>query len=227
MSGMIASSLVGGIFSNKAANQAADAQDRATAANAAQTKLASDQYNDYKALYQPLEQKMVGTAADYDNPGNRNAAASAAQADVSSELGKAQQRLNRTVGYDPSSAAAQAAQANLALSGAALGATAQNTARQKVQDTAYAHQLDMLGMGKGLVANAATGLANAASNSGRLALSSQQMANDQAGAAGKVAGGLIGGLQKVDWSNLGGKFGFGGGGVASNADYANNDYLTS
>lgn len=199
---MVGSAVIGGIVSNKAAGRAADAQQAAIDANAYQGRIATDQYEDYKSNYQPLEHKMIGEVENYDSPGARNAAAAAAQADVSSEMGKAEQRLSRTVGFDPSSASAQAAQSNLALTGAALGATAQNAARQKVQDTAYARQLDMLGMGKGLVANASTGFANAANVAGGIANSNANMASNQASAAGTLTGNLIGGLSKVDWSKF-------------------------
>jgi hypothetical protein len=194
--------VVGGVASNKASKNAAESQKAALEANAYQGRIAQDQWDSYKANYQPLETQMVMDAKNYDTPEARNAAAAEAQANVSSEIGKAQDRLSRQVGFDPSSAAAQAAQTNLALSGAAMGATAQNTARKQVKDSAYAHQLDMLGMGKGLVANASTGFANAASTANAVANSQQQQANAQGAAAGQLAGAAIGGLSKVDWSKF-------------------------
>lgn len=217
---MVGSALIGGIASNKAAKKANASQQAALDANQWQGDIAKAQWDDYKTTYQPLEHKMIGDVQKYDSAEARNAAAAEAQATVSSEIGKAAGRLSRTVGFDPSSAAAQAAQSNLALSGAAMGATAQNAARQKVKDTAYGRQLDMLGMGKGLVANASTGFANTASNASAIANSQQNMANGQANAAGTLTGTLIGGLSKVDWS----KFGSGGGaGTGSNAGYISND----
>lgn len=197
----IGAGLLGGLASNSASRRASDAQEKAINANAWQGEIAKDQYNNYKTTYQPLEQKMVADATNYDTPAARNAAAAEAQAGVSSELGKAQERLSRTVGFDPTSAAAQAAQTNLALQGAALGATSQNAARKQVKDTAYGHQLDALGMGKGLVANATAGMAGAASSANGIAANAGRSANDQASAVGS----LVGGLSKVDW----GKFNFG------------------
>lgn len=206
----VGSAVVGGIASNSAAGKAADAQKAALDANAWQGRIAQDQWDQYKTTYQPLETQMVAAAKDYDNPATRNAAAAEAQAGVSSELGKAQDRLSRTVGFDPSSAAGQAAETNLQLQGAAMGATSQNAARKQVQDTGYARQLDMLGMGKGLVANASTGMASAAATGGALANSAYKNANSEGAAAGQLAGGLIGGLSKVDWSKFsssGGNYG--------------------
>lgn len=202
MSGMIASAVIGGISSNNAANKQAAASQAAIDANAWQGKLATSQYDDYKTTYQPLEKQFVADAANYDSPEARNTAASEAQAGVSSELGKAQARLSRTVGFDPSSASAQAQQANLALSGAAMGATAQNAARKSVKDTAYAHQLDALGLGKGLVANASTGFANAASGANAIAAQQGKLASNQASGAGALTAGIIGGLKQVDWSKF-------------------------
>jgi hypothetical protein len=220
----VASAVVGGVASDKASKRASESQQAAIDANAYQGRIAQDQWDAYKANYQPLETQMVADAKNFDSPEARNAAAAEAQAGVSSEIGKAQARLSRTVGFDPSSAAAQAAQTNLALSGAAMGATAQNTARKQVKDTAYAHQLDMLGMGKGLVANASTGFASAANTASAIANSQQQMANGQGAAAGQLAGAVVGGLQKVDWN----KFMSGSNdGVGSSASYADNDYLSS
>lgn len=206
MSGMIAAAVVGGVVANKAAGRAADASKAAIDANAWQGKLATDQYNDYKSTYQPLERQFAADAANYDSPQAREAAAAEAQSGVSSELGKATGRLARTVGFDPSSAAGQAATSNLALSGAAMGATAQNAARLGVKNTAYAHQLDALGIGKGLVANASTGFANAATGANAIAAQNAKTASDQASGAGALTAGVIGGLQKVDWSKFGSGF---------------------
>jgi hypothetical protein len=204
---MVGAAVIGGVAStsaSKSASKSASAANQAALdANAYQGEIARDQWDSYKSIYQPLERTMAASAENYDTAENRELAASAAQATVSSELGKAQDRLSRTVGYDPSSAAAQAAQANLSLTGAAMGATSQNTARQKVKDTAYARQLDMLGMGKGLVANASTGMANAANVASGIAANQQNLAGQQANAAGTLVGGLAGGLAKVDWSHFG------------------------
>jgi hypothetical protein len=222
----IGSAVIGGVSSHNASKKASEANDRAIAANAYEGEIATDQWNSYKSLYQPMEQKMVANAQNYDTPEARNAAAAEAQATVSSELGKANQRLSRTVGYDPSSAAAQAAQSNLELTGAAMGATAQNSARQKVKDTAYARQLDMLGMGKGLVANASTGMANAASSANAMAANQQNLANSQANAAGNLFGGVMGGLQKVDWSKFGSSSSAGNGLTDMNMYSGGNDGYT-
>lgn len=198
----VGSAVIGGVASNSAANKAADAQKAALDANAWQGRIAQDQWDQYKQTYQPLEQQMVLGAKNYDSPEARNAAAAEAQAGVSSELGKAQDRLGRTVGFDPSSAAGQAAETNLQLQGAAMGATSQNAARKQVKDTAYAHQLDMVGMGKGLVANASTGMASAAATGGALANSAFKNAANEGAAAGQLAGNVIGGLSKVDWGKF-------------------------
>ena len=203
MSGMIASAVIGGVASNNAANKAADANRAAIEANAYQGKIATDQYERYKKTYAPLEDKMVADATNYASPEAYNTAAADAQAGVSSELGKAQDRLTRTPGFDPSSASAQSAQTNLALSGAAMGATAQNTARLGVKNTAYAHQLDALGLGKGLVTNASTGLARATMGGNALAASNNQQAGSIATGAGALVNGIAGGLQKVNWSQFG------------------------
>lgn len=196
---VVGSAVVGGVASSSAANKAAKASKAATDANSYQGEIASDQWNTYKEIYQPLEKEMVADAQKYDSKEAYDKAATSAQATVSTQLGLAKERLTRTPGLDPSSAAAQAAQVNLELKGAALGATSQNQAREAVTDKAYARKLDAVGLGKGLSTNATTGLASAAATSQQIAASQMQQANTSAANAGSLASGVIGGLSKINW----------------------------
>jgi len=203
----VGSAVVGGISSNNASKKAAEANQKAIDANAYQGKIATDQYEDYKTTYRPLEQSLVKDAQNYDTPAAYEKAAGEAQSTVSEQLGMARDRLSRTPGLDPSSAAAQAAMTDLDLKGAAIGATAQNAARTSVKDKAYARKLDAVGLGKGLIAGATTGLASATSNANALAANQARQASDTASGTGALVAGIGNAIGKADWSGVGGLFG--------------------
>jgi hypothetical protein len=208
----VASAVVGGVAANKAASKAADANQKAIDANAYQGQIALDQFDDYKTTFRPLEHSLASDAQQYDSAQGYERAAGEAQAAVSSQLGLARARLMRTPGLDPSSAAAQAAHTNLELHGAAMAATEQNLARERVRDKAFARKLDAAGLGRGLVANASTGFANAASTASSLARANFNEGNQTAAGIGSLVNGVVGGLSKVNWDKVGGIFGTGGSG---------------
>lgn len=200
----VGGAVVSGIASNKAADTAADAQNAATAANAYQGQIATDEYNDYKTTYQPLEQSMVAQAQNYDTPAAYDKAAADAQATTSQQIGAAQDRLARTPGLDPTSAAAQAGQTNLALQGAALGAGNQNAARTNIQNTAWARKMDALGLGKGLVTNASNSLNQNAQTAAGLSSIASAQAGKTASSVGSAFSGIANSLQNANWGSLGG-----------------------
>jgi hypothetical protein len=207
---VVGSAVIGGIVASKGQKAAADAANRATDANAYQGEIATEQWKDYKDTFQPLEHDLAAEAKNADSQANYDKAASAAQATVSSQIGMAKDRLQRTPGMDPSSAAAQTAQTDLALKGAAMGAAAQNTARENVTNMAYAKKQDAVALGKGLVSNATSGLASAAAGADAIARSQAQQAGATAQGAGAMVSGVVNGLTKVNWG-VGG-VGSGGGG---------------
>jgi hypothetical protein len=195
----IGSAVIGGVVANSASKRQSDAQDRALEANAYQGEIAKDQYADYKTTYQPLEHQLVADATNYDTKATRDKAAADAQSTVSTQLGLATDRLRRTPGLDPSSAAAQAAQTDLALKGAAMGANAQNAARKQVDDLAYARKLDAVGLGKGLVSGATSALGSAAANAQASANAQGAIAAQTASGVGGVANTAIKALSNVNW----------------------------
>ncbi len=195
------SALVGAYSAKQSRDSAEDMNNKALAANAWQGEIAKSQWDDYQKLYKPLEQKMVQEVERFDSQQAYDDAGSEAQATVNDQLAQAQARLSRQPGTaDPSSPAAQAAQMRLALSGAAMGAGAANQARQQVRDKAWAHKMDMLGLGKGLVTNASNGLAANARTSAALAGMNNANANQTASAVGGMVQGLA---QGINWSALG------------------------
>lgn len=214
----VGAAVAGGIASNSAASKAADASDRASQAavdaNAYQGDIAKSQYAEYQKTYQPLEEQMVADANGYDSQANLDKAAGAAQATVSSQIGMARDRLQRTPGLDPSSAAATAANADLALKGAALGASSANTARDNVTNMAYARKQDAVALGKGLVSNAASGLASASAGANAIAQQQGLAASSTAAGVGAAVSGIGGALSKVNWGT--GSGGAGVGNISSN-----------
>lgn len=187
---IVASTVIGAAASNSASKRASKAQQGASDAAAQQAQIAGEQWDKYLELYEPLEKKMVQKADQYDSPENYAKASGDAAATVSNEFTKARDTLGRTPGLDPSSGAFQAGMTNLGLGEAATSATQQNAARQKVTDTAWARNVDAMSLGKGLPAQASSGLASASSTLNGVAANQQNLASNQANAAGQFVSNL-------------------------------------
>jgi hypothetical protein len=152
-----------------------------------QAGIAQDQWNDYKTNFQPLEGKFVNEATNWTSPQNYAKAAGDAAATVDAQYGAAKDSLARTPGLDPSSGAYQAGMTNLGLSQAATSATAQNTARQNVQNQGIAMEENALSLGKGLPASASASAGSASAGLSNLSNSvSRQNANNAAGIGSAV-----------------------------------------
>ena len=199
----IGAAVVGGVASNRAANKAADANQKAIDANAYQGQIATDQYDDYKNTYRPLEHNLASEVQSYDTPQAYQRAAGNAQARVAQQFGLAQQRLTRTPGFDPSSAAAQAAHTDLERHAAATSAAEQNRAREQVHDKGFARKLDIAGLGRGLVTNASTGFANASATASHIAHANSVEANQTASGVGAAVGGIINSIGKANSGGFG------------------------
>lgn len=185
MLGAVASAVVGSMLAD---DNGAEAANGASAdATAQQAAIAKDQWNTYKETYQPLEKAYVAEAQNYATPEAYARAAGLASATNSEQYGKARDRLRRTPGLDPSSAAYVSNMAGLDMSQAASDAVSQNAARNRVSDMAWAHKTDALSLGKGLAANASAGLSSVANTNARIAQAGQAQANQQ----GAAIGGLV------------------------------------
>lgn len=193
MSSAITAVVAGSVVSSALAddNGAEAANNSVADANALQAQISRDQWNRYKEIYEPLERQMVDEAQDYASPENYAKAAGDASATVSQQFSKARDRLTRTPGLDPSSAAYQSSLVGLDLAQAANDATQQNLARKGVTDTAYARKQSALGLGKGLDSTAASGMSNVASSNLSLANAMQRQSNAEAQAGGQLATGLV------------------------------------
>lgn len=205
--GAAAVSTIGGaLLSDDSGAEAANAS--AADSNRLQAEIARDQWERYQTIYAPLEEGMVREAQNYDSPENFARAAGDASATVSSQFSKARDRLTRTPGLDPSTPGAQAGLMGLELSQAAVDATQQNAARQKVKDTAYARKTDALSLGKGLPATASSMLATSASNNLNMANAGTNQAAGQAAAWGRVADRVFSSPTTSNWLGSGSTAGY-------------------
>lgn len=178
--------LVSHVLNRGSQNKADNANQAAADAAQTQREISLDQWNTYKDIYQPLERKYVEDAQNYDTPAAYDRAAGEASATVAEQYGKARDRLSRTPGLDPSSAAYTASMAGLDNSQAAADAVSQNAARNKVRDMAWARRTDALSLGKGLPAQASAGLAQTAQIQAGLANSQQAQVNANGAAIGRL-----------------------------------------
>ena len=202
---------------------AGEANGAAANASNTQARIANEQWQRYKEVYAPLESSMVKEAQNYDSPENYAKAAGEAQATVSSQFGKARERLSRTPGLDPSSPGATASMAGLDLAQAATDATQQNAARQKVKDVAYARKTDAISLGKGLPAMASSALGQSANASLAQAQFQQGQANAQAGASGRIVDRVLNNPSTSNWINNK----FGGGSSAQTINPNSGEFLGS
>lgn len=183
--------VIGGLM-NRSANKAAKNANNAAADSARlQTEIAREQWDRYKNVYAPLEQEYVNDARQAGSPEAYARATGDAAASVANEFGKARQQLARTPGMDPSSGAFQAGMTNLGLSEAANSAVQQNAARMRTKDAAVSRMTNALSLGKGLPAQATSGLNAAAGTNISLGAAAQKQANTQADAIGSVLGSVF------------------------------------
>lgn len=178
------------LLNSGASNASQNANQAVSDSTGLQNSIATDQWNRYKDIYSPLQAKVVSEAQNYDTPEQYAKAAGDASATVSDQFGKARDQLTRTPGLDPSSPAYTASMAGLDSAQAATDATAQNTARLNVQNTAWGRQTGALATGNAMPTGALTGLNG--SNYANLGLAS--LNNGIASKNAQAVGGLTSSL---------------------------------
>lgn len=148
------------------APQRQQTQDNANAIAQAQLKgmqYAQDQAEKLQkrneTIYQPLEDKIVSEAQNYDTPEREQQAAQSAMAGVQANMDAQKQAadmaLSRT-GQAPGSGRAMALDGDYAVETAKGKAMAGDAAIRATQQQGYARQMDAAGLGKGIVANQGT-----------------------------------------------------------------------
>jgi hypothetical protein len=138
--------------------------------------------------FQPVEDKFVQTAANFDTPAKQAEAAAQAKADVFANADTQAQNNNRqmaSMGIDPASGRFAGITRSQNTNTALASAGAQNTARQMIRDKGLALQADAVNMGKGLASStaAAYGIGTNAGNSAVANNASGQQQFFQNGAA--------------------------------------------
>lgn len=181
--------IAGGLLSRKGGGD----QQR-SAANAAGSRLADNSgslWDFYQDSYKPLEMSLISDAQTAGSAAEYERAAGQAEADVSGAFGRAREANARDLasyGLSPGDGRFQAQLAGLDLSKAAVGAGAQNRARQAVKDMAWRKKMGVAALGAGLRRDSMAGLASAAGVNQSLA----RDADARSGAAADGLGGIIG-----------------------------------
>lgn len=163
------------------------------------TQQARDMDARNKAVFQPLEDRIVADAQQFDTQGRRMQAANEAAAEVEASFGRAQDDLSRSLarsGVTPGSGRSMSLMQDAALQKAKAVTGATTSAVRNVEQQGYARRMDAAGIGKGIISNQATmqqiaqgGGAQAVGASGAATATSQGGANlMQAGFSGAQAG---------------------------------------
>lgn len=199
----VAAAVGGALVSGAMADDggAGAANGASAAATKQQAEIAKEQWDRYKKLYAPLEDAMVSEAQNYDTPAQYERAAGEASGSISQAFTNARERLSRTPGVDPTSAAYTSSMAGLDRTQAAADAVAQNTARKQVQDTAWARKSDMLSIGNGLPGQAASTLGSVAAASASQANTAYARSANEAAGLGAVTRDVVGGLASA-WNGF-------------------------
>lgn len=135
-----------------------------------------------KNVFQPMEDKVVQEAWNFDTPQAYEQEAAKANAATQAQYSLAAQNLARLKPNQQGNAALR-----LALASAAAGSNAQTKARTDLRDTGWARKIDALSLGKGMQPNASTGM-RAAQNGLGSAISGLNSVASNAGSMASNAG---------------------------------------
>ncbi|WP_084570542.1 tail fiber domain-containing protein [Methylosinus sp. PW1] len=150
-----------------------------TAQNQANTWAAEDR-DRYKSVFQPLQDKFIEKANNWDSADNQAKAAAEAKADVANNVALQDQQRERAMaakGVRPDSGAWAGIDRAAGTEGALAEAGAQNVARNNLRTQAVSLQADAINMGNGLPSSASSNLSlgvNAGSSANSNNLSTQQ-----------------------------------------------------
>jgi hypothetical protein len=142
-------------------------QDQAAISN----RWAQEDRERYQTVFQPMEDRLIADAQNYDTPERRSMRATEAQADVATATRGLQmqaQRARSARGVRPDSGAAREATRRSTTDLALASAGAGNTARRTVEAEGETRRAAAVDMGRGLAVNPGTslGMATGAGNAG-------------------------------------------------------------
>lgn len=178
-------SILGGMLGGGSdADKAASSQGDATAQ---QSRIAAEQWEQYKTLYQPLEQEFVEKSRQAIVP-DIEGVTGRASADVTQSFDKTRESTNRTLGrygITPDSGRFESSNRQLDIAQAAQEAGSVNRARtaeiQRADDVGYARMASAVSTGKGIPTSVSSQLGsvsnqygNQAANYGQAASSTSQ-----------------------------------------------------
>jgi polyhydroxyalkanoate synthesis regulator phasin len=138
------------------ANAVADAQVGAMNFATEEARRLSDRN---RTVFQPLEDRLVTNATNYDTPGRRQQASAEARADVEQAFGGAQDALTRATrrtGGTTGGGRSAALMSDWAIQKAKANAGASTTAVKNVEQQGYARQMDAAALGRGIASSQAT-----------------------------------------------------------------------
>lgn len=118
----------------------------------------------YKSVFQPLQDKFIDKANNWDSADNQAKAAAEAKADVTNSIAAQKGQMERDMaskGIDPTSGAYAGIERAAGVEGALAEAGAQNNARNNLRQQAVQLQGQAINMGNGLPAQASAGLSQA------------------------------------------------------------------
>lgn len=124
-----------------------------------------------QTVFQPMEDALIADANNYDTPERREAAATAAGADVREQSAISRgisDRRMASMGVNPASGRFAGEERRGAASEALMAAGAENLSRRQTEATGRALKADVVNMGRGMAVNPGTsmGLSNGAASSG-------------------------------------------------------------
>lgn len=156
-------------------------------------------------VFQPLEDKFVKTAQEFDTPEKQAEAAATAKADVmaaADQAGQIRARQMAASGVSPDSGRAEALQRSGDIATALGSADAQNKAREMVKTKGLALTADAINMGKGLASSTASS-AGIGLNAGNAAVGNNQSGNNNFYANNGVMTSGFGGAMQGNSSGAG------------------------
>jgi hypothetical protein len=159
-----------------------------------QMEQGQDYYNYMRDTFRPGETRMAAQAAQYDTEANRERLASEAVQRAALAFQGGQGMATREMarrGLDPSSGAFAAMTNQNAIQSAAMQATGANQARTMAEQTGWARNLDVAGLGRGLP-GASSAAYGGASSAGSAALGNQMAPGAQYNQGYQLGAGTIG-----------------------------------
>lgn len=150
-----------------------------------------EQYNDWKARFRPLEQRVISEVEGLNDPGRIEQRVQTAQQDVSSQFTaarRADERRMASYGVNPSDGMFGSTERAYSLAEAGARAGAANRARDLSRTESLNAKMGLVQTGRGIANSAQAGLSTAASGLQSIGNQQSQQANANNQATGQAVG---------------------------------------